>query len=476
MALFEDISWMGLAVAVLLPWLAGVAVVRAVSGSQWNLYAGLGLGFFVGQIVVIVLLLAWDWLFSGLSFWPIAGALAGGSAVLLGATLLMGGSPRVSRMQALSWPVRLLMLALMGLVLWRFGTMVQELALRPLFAWDAWMNWAPKAVVWFYHGELTPFVLPPAWLVAGPEQEVYSLGNWRASGYPPGVPLVMLWAMLGADTADHTLVFLPWLFAPAAFALVLWGQLRSFGLGPALAMIVVYASLSLPFLNIHTMLPGYADLWLALYFALGAMLAERWQRLGQPGDVVLALAMAAGCSLMKTPGIVFGGLIVLALILGRSGIPPRWLGRSVMVVAAGVIVMLLGGLTATHVSMGGAPWALPLPGFLPELRIQPEPLLPILFSSLFVASNWHLLGPVFLLTAAVALRVRGTVILESVGVLSLVVAAALLVFVFGYTQYFEEARNLVTLNRTLVYLVPLSVYVMGVWLAACQYAGQTGDA
>jgi len=287
---------------------------------------------------------------------------------------------------------------------------------------------------------------------------------------------VMLWAMLGADTADHTLVFLPWLFAPAAFALVLWGQLRSFGLGPALAMIVVYASLSLPFLNIHTMLPGYADLWLALYFALGAMLAERWQRLGQPGDVVLALAMAAGCSLMKTPGIVFGGLIVLALILGRSGIPPRWLGRSVMVVAAGVIVMLLGGLTATHVSMGGAPWALPLPGFLPELRIQPEPLLPILFSSLFVASNWHLLGPVFLLTAAVALRVRGTVILESVGVLSLVVAAALLVFVFGYTQYFEEARNLVTLNRTLVYLVPLSVYVMGVWLAACQYAGQTGDA
>ena len=42
------------------------------------------------------------------------------------------------------------MTMLLALLAWRYLTIVQEMLLRPLYAWDAWMNWVPKAIVWFH--------------------------------------------------------------------------------------------------------------------------------------------------------------------------------------------------------------------------------------------------------------------------------------------------------------------------------------
>ena len=53
---------------------------------------------------------------------------------------------------------------LLALLAWRYLTILQELLLRPLYAWDAWMNWAPKAIVWFHLEHLIEFVNPEQWL------------------------------------------------------------------------------------------------------------------------------------------------------------------------------------------------------------------------------------------------------------------------------------------------------------------------
>lgn len=366
-------------------------------------------------------------------------------------------------------------IVLMALILLRFGLMLPELAMRPVFAWDAWMNWVPRAVVWFHHAELTPFVLPPDWLAAPPGTEVYTLGNWRASGYPPGLPLMLLWMMLGAGTADHPLLFLPGLIAPAAFALVLGSHLRSQGLGPVLVLVMAYFFLSQPLANTHSMLGGYADFWLGLYFSLGLLAADRWRR-GEPaGLALLGLLMAAGCVWMKTPGLGFGALVVLALVAVALRVPGRWLSAAVVVGLAGIVALLLGGLLGEPMLPAAERPALPLPGFLPELKLQPQPLLPLLLDSLWLSSNWHLLWVLVGVCGLMALRLRGPATLDSIAVLGLVAALGVLVFVFGYTHYFRQAENLVTLNRTLLYLVPLAVYVSGVWLAQLQEAPGDDD-
>jgi hypothetical protein len=458
--LLESVSPVGLAAALVLPWLAGALAVRPAV-ADWP--AALGYGFFAGQLIVIALIWTWDALGLGLAFAPMAAV----PALLVAAfarPAWRAGRPTWRRPDwpATAWLGLALLLTLVAL---RFGMMAQEVAVRPLFAWDAWMNWVPKAVVWFHHEELTPFVLPPAWL-ATPDAEVYSLGNWRASGYPPGVPLMLLWTMLGAGTADHTLLYLPWLVAPAAFALALWSRLREAGAGPILAMLSVYLFVSTPLVATHVMLVGYADLWLGLYFSLGVLAVEALQRRRRIGWGVLALAMAGGCAVMKTPGLVFGVLVAGLAGLVALALPARWWRRLVLAGLAGIAAILLLGVLPLFDGEG----VLPLPFFLPDLRLQPQPLLPILVEQLFGYAQWHLLWLLLPLAGMAALRTRGRVTLAGPAVAGLVAAAGLLMFVFGMTHYFRQADNLLTLNRTLLYLVPLAAYLVGAWLAMARRA------
>jgi len=115
--------------------------------------------------------------------------------------------------------------ALLALLAWRYAVLFEELTLRPLYAWDAWMNWAPKAVVWFHQQVLVEFAHPHDWLQQ--EGEVlYTLGNRFSSDYPETVPLILLWSMLGGGTADHGAIYLPWVLVPPALGVALYGHLR----------------------------------------------------------------------------------------------------------------------------------------------------------------------------------------------------------------------------------------------------------
>ena len=216
MPLFDGISMWGLFAALVLPWLTGAAIVGALLPGV-RLSIVFGHGYLAGQVAVIVLLLGWDASGRDLAFVPLAGTLS--ALTILFAWWWRLQSPPTH----LPWPGRgawrhlLWLLPLAWFLFERGSVMLAEQALRPLYSWDAWMNWVPKAKVWFEHATLTPFVSPPDWLQAAAGSDVRTLGNWRASEYPPGVPLLLLWAMLGAGTWDHTLIYLPWLL-PAGCA------------------------------------------------------------------------------------------------------------------------------------------------------------------------------------------------------------------------------------------------------------------
>ncbi|HSH26651.1 MAG TPA: hypothetical protein VK972_02600, partial [Wenzhouxiangella sp.] len=446
MPLLEGVNLSGLIIALALPWLCGAALLGAFLPRPRPMIV-FGHGYMVGQLLVILILLALDAVGAGVSFLPVAAILI---MILLASAAIWWrrsagiGLPTPGR--DVLWHL-LWLLPLAWFAFERGSVLASELMLRPLYAWDAWMNWVPRAVVWFEHGQLTPFVSPAQWLQATPGAEVYTLGNWRAAEYPPGIPLLLLWVMLGAGTADHTLLYLPWLLLPASLAMAIWGHLRSRSAVPWLAGLAVFAWLSQPLPNIHAALAGYADLWLAAAFCFAAMALDEWQSRGDFKYGVLALVMAGACALFKVPGLALAGIVVVAAIIVAWRPSTRLLFAAVAVAACALAAGLIAGMWADPQGGGGS-WAqLELFATLPTLNFRPSPLLPYLWESLFVQANWHLLWLLVLLATGLGLVARERALVGDVALLVLLAALGFVLAVFGFTHYFDQAVNGVTFSN-----------------------------
>ena len=59
-------------------------------------------------------------------------------------------------------------------------------SVRPLFPWDAWMQWGTKARVWFELRTMAPFVTASEWLQATGPNVYFD----AAPHYPATVPLL----------------------------------------------------------------------------------------------------------------------------------------------------------------------------------------------------------------------------------------------------------------------------------------------
>jgi hypothetical protein len=448
------------AIAALLPWIAGTQaaslLLRGPGPGPGHSALAIGFGYPLGMLIVILVVLAWH--AAGLQLAPVPLLFTLGCL-----NVVMGLAMKYAQVRCVSAPPTvtsgrlglLVSFVLVGFIVLRLGTLALELLSRPLFAWDAWMNWAPKAMVWFNEQRLTPFVSPQDWLEAPPDSGVFTLGNRQASEYPPGVPIIMLWHMLALGSSMSSWVFIPWILLPLSLALACWGTLRVMDASPVIAATGAYLLISTPFLNVHSALAGYADLWLAAYFGLGIIALYQWQTTRRSGFIVLLLLFAAGAILVKVPGLVFAAL-VLGLLLARL---PGWSARAWCTLIGGAIALLLLALTVgiTLPLLGGSMLAirhdaLTVP-YLGTLELGMHPLGPILARTMLVAANWHLFWPALLLALVARGYREGVTLLADPIVQSLAIGAGLLCFVFGFTDYFKEAENLVTLNRTLLYLL-----------------------
>ena len=474
MPLFEELSIVGLVVATLLPWLTGTLAARLIVGNAPSALL-LGHGYLLGQLLIVLLLLAWDQLGLQLSWWPLCGTLA---LLTLGLGLCHRSPPvNVTRnpLPGLSWRDLAWAVPLSGFVWLRWGNLLEQLTLLPLFPWDAWMNWVPKAVVWFEHRELTPFAPPAAWLATSNSAELYTLGNDQASDYPPAIPLLLLWQMLGANTSDHTLLYLPWLVMPAAGALAMWGHLRCLQLSRPLSTLAIYLVLSIPLLNTHAVLAGYADLWLGITFALGSMALAHWQHCGQARFALLTVTAALFCALLKNPGTGFALMLLAALPLVAL---PGWRRRVFLLLVPALLLLLAGllaGLNPEWVERFDSLGTLQLPAHLPRLKLQLSPLLLYLAESFYLKANWHLLGVLVPLVLLGRVWMRGWRSTDCVAVLLLLLGASTLMAVFGFTHYADAVPDGITVHRAFLYIVPLAVFACFARLPSMLEAGPETD-
>ncbi|MEZ5567542.1 MAG: hypothetical protein R3E54_04230 [Halioglobus sp.] len=462
----QPLDVFGLLLSLLLPWAAGSLLVRALllPSARYNWTLVLGHGFFVGLFLATLLLRAWSALGIHFEFMPMALVLAGLGVAAGGWQIARRDSgvrlARTATATALSVWQLAYVAVLLGLLLLRYATLLEELLLRPLYAWDAWMNWAPKAIVWLAHGSMVAYVSPEQWAEqAG--AALYTLGNKQAWDYPVTVPLFQLWSMLGIGTWDHSAVYLPWLLAPLCLALAIFGHLRLAGVSLPLAVTCCYLLLSMPYVNVHAVLAGYADLWQAAVFGLGVCALYEWRRHRHWSYAVLWVLMALLCTQMKVPG------TVLALILLASGI--RTLLNLAWQLELGLLIA--GAILLTALSWVGVAFTLPYLGDfafhggylelggLGDFKLAYHPVAGTLVESFAWMINWNLLGyllPLFLVFCALRGQLLKPVATE---VLAVAVALVFVVSVFLFTGYYTQALNFVALNRAVLYPVPALLFV-----------------
>ena len=355
------------------------------------------------------------------------------------------------------WISGLLAAALASLV-FRGWLMLREIWLRPTFPWDAWDAWAVKSKTWFLLGHYAPFVSMRDWL-AHPAQELYTGVAWA---YPATLAWMQVWFASAAGGWIEPQVNLPWFALWIGLLLGHYGQWRALGLDRPRALAAMYALGSLPLLDVHVALAGYADLWLATLLGFAALAWLRWRRERDAGQLVIAVVCVVLLPAIKLEGAVW---LLLCAAVAIYDILPRRSRRWTL--TAAVCALLLAAFVR-HI-------ALPLPVLgwveITHSRIVVPALgeyalhfdagaLASVLNSLFVQPNWHLL---WWLAPAVALwhwrALRNDAALRHLGAFVLI-GFAFLLFLFACTDASRWAESYTAINRLILQLVPATVTVL----------------
>lgn len=460
--------WLSLVVAHLAPWLIGYLVV-------WQLFRFSGAGsrpllLGLGGAAAPPLCAASLWLLDALGQ-PLTMGNALLAAFSLGLLLLLmshvlarlrSASPAVgvpganaSRFDA--WKVaRIAAWILMALIALRLLSLLVDVTQRPLFPWDAWKIWAWKARVWFESGALLPFAPSGKWASAPADQYVIEGVN-----HPGFVSLVILWSATAVGDWNDRLIGLPWFLVGIWSALLSWGILRFLGQPKLLCWLAVYLLLSLPLVNAHMALFGYADLWMMfhfLVFSVGFLLWVREPRWGSMSIMVSAMALM---SLTKDTGVYWLPALVLAVLSTR--LPDR-----ILLPAFGIMVIL----AALFVWLGFDPVALLSSG---RYQISSQSISEVILAigkHMFVWLDWHLLWYLmpFVMLLAFRLRYRSQ-LLRATLLLGVIVLCTMIAGFVG-TRAAEYAMIGTLFGRVLLATVP--VFVLLLCLTAwesCQASG-----
>lgn len=443
---------LGLLAALFLPWLLGVVWLRArwlkADGIAWPTL--LGYGYLAGTLTTTLVMRLLDLLGVRLGFLNIALALV----LLIALGIWAGrGMPWRGLSAGSDWRVlagwrKAAFAGLLTLVAIRLGGLGLEIVWQPLLPWDAWSQWATKARVWYELGHLVPFVHPDIWL------QMSGAYTDSAPHYPPAIPLLQVWTSFGLGRWDDALMNLPWLMAAIALAMAFYGQARQWGIAPIFAMMFTYFLLSLPLLDSHVALAGYADLFLGAVYGLAAFAFFHWSRSRDTWQGAMAILLGAGCILIKQPGIGWA----------LTFLPALWVALAPRAGLIGTLILGVSGLAALLFFGHGSFNLLGYP-----LEFAFTPVWSPLWHNLAILDNWHLL---FYLVAAALLLYLPRLFAPAYRAMTVIVAAAgfFILMIFFFTHVSAWVEQFTVVNRALLHLVPMLLFYVMVLF----WEGQSG--
>jgi hypothetical protein len=351
---------------------------------------------------------------------------------------------------------------LLTLIVVRLALLADEASLRPIFPWDAWSAWAVKPKSWMLLGHADRYVPMLQWLT-DPDSHARTLASWN---YPQWLAWIEIWFASGAGGWNEPLVDLAWSGALAAFAVAAYGYWRGLGLRPIVAMGLVYALVSLPLIDAHVALAGYADLWLAITLGLATLAWSRWLIFRERGQWLLSAALVLCLPLIKLEGAIW--VLLFSAVMVLDLLPPRWRWRMAgAVVALCIVGLVCGGFSLPMLGLGWVrvAWgSVTIPGVATFELSWHAAVGRAMLASLFTLPNWHLLWYAF--PVVVALRWRRLLGDHAAHMLGLLVLLQLLfLFVlFFFTSAAAWAEDFTSANRLILQMVPTVFVVVAVLL------------
>jgi hypothetical protein len=447
-------DYAALASGLSLPWLLGLSILLALDWPRTRREAGaerggatalrLGYGYFIGLLLLTLWMRALS--ITGIRF----GWIAIGVPLLAGTAMFLGVAARRGRLDVAAVRTAVVALArpslprlhtwvwwlLVGWLTLRFALLAAEVAWQPLYPWDAWVQWATKARVWYELGRIVPFVGTDAWL-----SETSGAYFDASPNSPATIPLLQVWSCIALGRWDDSAMNWPWLLMLIALTLGVYGALRDFGLPPIGALVGAYLVASLPLVDVHVALAGYADLMLAAMYALAALVLYGWTLHRDSRNAGIALLLALACPLVQPLGLVWALTLLPAVIVALL---PR---RGIKLVAASFGVAAL-----TILALGQSQKT--ILGYRLHLDFQ-RPWQSLIDSYLLLA-NWHLL---WYCVIALALLGAPRLVRGPLAPLAMIVASGLafVFFVAAYPDAVARTIGFTTINRATLQLAPLLV-------------------
>jgi|GEM_PF-889258 len=473
-------TWLLALIALLLPWLTGAALLYAAAAltlprtavhAPGELCWRLGLGAFLGYWLVTCLmrLLALVGIPFGFIVIALPLLLITALAVFIGwrrapfLTLSLalpspacgrgaggeGGEDSASAFAALPTLTRYFFFALLAWLALRFGLLFFEVATRPLFPWEASVQWASKAHVYFGLKTLAPFGDSAAWLSSNLSGNLNShvyLDN--APNLPITLPLLQAWMCVAIGEWNDVLMNLPWWGMLLALTLAVYGFMRSQSIGPFASLITAWLVASLPLLNTHVALAGLPDLPLAGTFTVAALSLVRWAHSRQWFDLSCALLLAFIAATLWPTAYLWLALLLPALVC-------ILLPKSTRILALALPAVTVVGLLA--LTQFGAS----LSPALANLHFDSDP--DTWLSNFVTMENWHLLWLAALATLAIGFRES---LHTKIAPLSLIVWSGMLIAIvaIAFPELVSWLFNVIQAERFLMTAAPLlPVWIVTVW-------------
>jgi hypothetical protein len=354
-------------------------------------------------------------------------------------------------------PLMWCLVALLALHAW---LMADEILLRPMYPWDAWAAWLMKPKAWMLGGHLDAFVGFDQWLA----DATGTLRTAQTWSYPEALGRLAIWFASAWGEWNAAVVGAIWFALWVALLAGVYGGLRALGLARDRAIIAAYALGSLPLINVHVALAGYADLWIAALIAFACLSWMRGLESGTRGPLVLAALFAALLPAVKLEGTIW--LVLLAGTMLYARMPLRL--RRVALVLAPVVG---GGVVLAYLLR----WPLIAPALdriglsadTDALLDHAPAVIGAAADGLFSQYNWHLFWIALVLTLLVRFgTLRQSQALRFLG-LFLLLGSAFLFALFVLTPAGKWAESYTAVNRLSLQIVPaMLVFAALLWREA----------
>lgn len=368
-----------------------------------------------------------------------------------------------ARPTGMEWMLLAALLVLLG---WRGWIIANDILLRPTLPWDAWAIWQAKAKAWVLAGHATPYVSFEQWL-SSPTTEVRTAGAWN---YPELLPWTIVW-FAGSGGWIEPWINLAWFGLWCALLFAQYGQWRALDVPRPAASAGAYALGSLPLIDAHAALGGYADLWLAALLSLGVHAWLSWRRDGERGQLLIAVAVASLLPMIKLEGAAWGIMLAAACVFGA--LPARMQGRRFLI---GVAVA---GAAIALSFVFGVAWIATLRHYVGDgLMVGVDQIgssIVALANALWGQWNWNLLW--FVLPVALVWN-RAAWSRDPTARRLLVLAAIPLCLILGlfvFTTASRYAQSYSAVNRLLLQMAPLLVSLL-VFVLSPRERGDARDA